>query len=324
MSTDKAILEKLKKMLKVSNSIAMEQMRNILDIDKKEFDKKIVDWAEQFGFTIDREYVNVKKETVDDFIDMLDSEFKSWESKEKIGEGKIVKRAKIEKVKIEPDEEAKKVVSFRGAQIMQFEAELLQEIETLTKKKFTKVDKLEYDTKMGFLVENNRVKGIGLYKCRLSTLRESITQLKSLTYLNLNSNKFTTLPESIIKLEKLETLDLGGNQLSTLPESIINLTSLKELRLDSNQLMTLLESVTKLEKLETLDLGGNQLSTLPESITQLKSLTYLNLSSNKFITLPESIGNLKSLQTLRLGGNKLSNLPEFIGNLKLNIKKKLK
>jgi len=106
MSTEKAILEKLKKILKVSNSIAMEQMRSILDMDKKEFDKKIVDWAEEFGFTIDREYVNVKKESVDDFIDMLDSQFKSWESKEKIGEGKIVTRAKIApKIQLKPASE---------------------------------------------------------------------------------------------------------------------------------------------------------------------------------------------------------------------------
>jgi len=203
MSTDKAILEKLKKILKVSNSIAMEQMRNILKMDQTTFNDKIIDWAEEFGFTIDREYVNVKKETVDDFIDMLDSQFKSWESKEKMGEGKIVTRAKIEKVKIEPDEKANKVVSFRGAQIWQYEAEVLQEIETLTKKEFTKVDELKYNTQMGFSVDNNQLIGIGLYECGLSTLPESIGNLDSLEELNLWGNQLTTLPESIGQLSSL-------------------------------------------------------------------------------------------------------------------------
>ena len=153
MSTEKAILEKLKKILKVSVKIKMDQMRDILKMDQTTFNDKIIDWADQFGFIIDGDFINVKKESVDDFIDMLDSQFKSWESKERIGEGKIVNRAKIapqiqltpasanekrkmveekpiraEKVKIEPDDKANKSLPFRGAQIRQYEAEVLQEM----------------------------------------------------------------------------------------------------------------------------------------------------------------------------------------------------
>ena len=60
------------------------------------------------------------------------------------------------------------VASFRGAQIPQFEADILQEIEKLTKKDFTKKDKIEWNSKMGFSVENQRVTGIGLYECGLT------------------------------------------------------------------------------------------------------------------------------------------------------------
>ena len=165
----------------------MDQMRNALKMEKAVFDEKIFDWADEFGFRIDGDLIKIQSESVDQFIDMLDSQFKSWESKERIGEGKIVKRAKIapkiqltpasakekikkvkekptraEKVKVEPEENANKTVSFKGAQIRQFEAEALQEIETLTKKEFTKVKKVELDTQMGFSVDENQVTGIFL------------------------------------------------------------------------------------------------------------------------------------------------------------------
>lgn len=63
------------------------------------------------------------------------------------------------------------IISFKNAQIPQFEVKILQEIEMLTEKDFTKVDKIKWDTQMGFLVENQRVIGIGLYDCGLLTLR---------------------------------------------------------------------------------------------------------------------------------------------------------
>ncbi len=62
----------------------MEQMREMLKIDKETFNEKILDWASEFGFEIDREYVNINKSTVDDFIDELDSQFEAWGLQEPI------------------------------------------------------------------------------------------------------------------------------------------------------------------------------------------------------------------------------------------------
>jgi len=78
----------------------------------------------------------------------------------------------LERKKIEKDAEAnlKKIISFKGAQIPQFEANVLKEIEILTKEKFTKVDKFEWNKQTGFIAENNRVSGIGIYNCGLTTL----------------------------------------------------------------------------------------------------------------------------------------------------------
>lgn len=85
----KARIEKLKKILKVSTRVKFETMRNALEMDPKAFDKMIFDWADQFGFTIEEDIVVINKESIDNFIKMLDSQFKTWEDKEKSKEGKI-------------------------------------------------------------------------------------------------------------------------------------------------------------------------------------------------------------------------------------------
>jgi len=206
------------------------------------------------------------------------------------------------------------IVSFKSAQIPQFEADMLQEVEKQLNKEFTKVGKVEWETRMGFTAENNRITGIGLYKCGLSTLPESIGNLSSLQTLFLNGNQLTTLPESIGNLSSLQTLVLNGNQLTTLPESITRLTSLQSLDLSINKFTTLPESISKLESLIELVLSGNNLSTLPESIKNLKSLIVLYLDNNKLTTLPESLTKLESLQTLAISDNKLKILSEVMLN----------
>lgn len=47
MPANKETLDKLPRILNVSNSIKMEQMRDILDLDTKTFNKQILDWAEE-------------------------------------------------------------------------------------------------------------------------------------------------------------------------------------------------------------------------------------------------------------------------------------
>ena len=85
---EKETIEKLKKLIQVSKRISLDLMKDILNLDQKEFGEKILDWAIQFNFEIDSDYLNINKETMDDFIEMLDSQFKVWEQKEQLGIGK--------------------------------------------------------------------------------------------------------------------------------------------------------------------------------------------------------------------------------------------
>ncbi|MFX0071748.1 MAG: hypothetical protein ACFFAO_11725, partial [Candidatus Hermodarchaeota archaeon] len=122
-----------------------------------------------------------------------------------------------------------KLIDFKGAIISKFEVDILQEIETLTNLEFSKIEKIMYGIRMGFIAEKNLVTGIRLHNCVLSTLPESILKLSSLKELLLNDNHFKVLPDIIYKLRSLETLYLRDNFLCTLPESIGNLKSLKSL-----------------------------------------------------------------------------------------------
>ncbi len=234
----------------------------------------------------------------------------------------LIKKDREEKEKVRREAQLRQIISFRSAQILQFEADVLQEIEKLTNNQFTLVNKVEFATKMSFSAENQRVNGIGLYECGVSILPESIGNLTSLTHLVLSFNELTTLPDSIGNLALLEMLNLRRNKLTTLPDSIGNLASLTHLNLSSNELTTLPNSIGNLKSLQTLQLIRNQLTTLPESITKLEIIKILrfsymlNLESNRLTNLPESIGNLTSLSHLNLSSNELTTLPDSIGNLK--------
>ncbi len=151
---------------------------------------------------------------------------------------------------------------------------------------------------------------------KLSSLPDSIGNLKNLTRLYLRYNKLTELPDSIGNLKGLQELSLWSNKLSSIPESIGVITNLQELSLSNNKLSSLPESIGNLTNLQTLDLAMNNLSSLPNSIGNLTNLTTLYLNNNQLTLLPENIGDITNLTILELQYNKLTELPESIGNLK--------
>ena len=214
--------------------------------------------------------------------------------------------------------------SYHGTELVEEEYDVLMELEGLLgEKEIPVVEKMEWNTS-GFIVKNNHLVELRFYYQDLSTLPESIGNLKSLKELDLSyNNKLLTLPESIGDLKSLTNLGIRV-EISTLPESIVELSSLKELKLSSNDFSTLPESITltKLKSLEKLELCYSgilgpyrSLTTLPESIGNLTSLKELSLIEILLESLPESIGNLKSLKELTLKKNQLVSLPESIGNL---------
>ena len=86
---EREAIEKIKKMMKVSTRLKLDMMQRVLKLNQEVFEEKIFDWASQFDFTIDDDFLVVNKERIDDFIEALDKQFEIWDKKE---------RGRIEKI----------------------------------------------------------------------------------------------------------------------------------------------------------------------------------------------------------------------------------
>ena len=221
------------------------------------------------------------------------------------------------------EELPKSIISFRDVSILDYEAQLLLELESYINleyhitKKFELVNSIKHNTQLGFTVENNRVTGIGLYNCGITTLPESIGFLFLLKTLGLGDNKLKSLPDSIKQLTSIQILILEFNNFEAIPPSIRKLTFLQELYLRHNKITKLSDTIKNLKNLKRLDLGNNKLTEItPESIKNLVLLRNLRLSNNRLNNLPESIGCLSSIQLIELNNNPLMQLPKSIENLK--------
>lgn len=82
-------LDRLKKTLNVSTKIKLDRLQDSLNMPSQEFNIKIVDWAYEFDFIIEGEYLITKKSTLSDFINSIDDEFQAWDKKSSLKEGKI-------------------------------------------------------------------------------------------------------------------------------------------------------------------------------------------------------------------------------------------
>ncbi|NHJ25317.1 MAG: hypothetical protein EAX89_12120, partial [Candidatus Lokiarchaeota archaeon] len=78
LEEEHAIIEKIRKVMNVSTRVKMDTLKDYLKMDTTTFNQKIFDWAAQFNFTIDGDYLNIRKENVSDFIDELEKQFSSW------------------------------------------------------------------------------------------------------------------------------------------------------------------------------------------------------------------------------------------------------
>ncbi len=69
---------KLKKLVQVSKRLKVGQMAELLPMAERELNARLVDWAAEFGFTLDMDVVEFGEGKKDDFIDALNKEFAEW------------------------------------------------------------------------------------------------------------------------------------------------------------------------------------------------------------------------------------------------------
>ncbi|MFW9864721.1 MAG: leucine-rich repeat domain-containing protein [Candidatus Thorarchaeota archaeon] len=194
------------------------------------------------------------------------------------------------------------------------QAQVLMALEELIGRQIPKLEDLSA-LWIGVKIEDDMVKTLSLYDCKLTFIPEEIGNLYSLQKLFLIRNKLTNLPESLANLQSLQFLDLSENQFSVFPEPVTKLLSLQVLFMNDNQLVSLSNSIRQLKSLHALFLRQNRLRSLPESIGNLKSLESLNLNHNELKSIPNSLGNLTPLVELDLGSNQFTSLPDAITTL---------
>jgi hypothetical protein len=85
--SDQEILKKLEKMFKASKRLKVEDVCNVLGVNRAQMLSKFFDWSDQFGFKIDGDYLVIGEET--DFGSMLDKQFEEWHDKEETKQGKM-------------------------------------------------------------------------------------------------------------------------------------------------------------------------------------------------------------------------------------------
>ena len=58
-------------MMEVSNRLRLDMIRIALDMDEKLFTQKVFQWAKEFNFLIDGDYLIINQNTVKEFIENL-------------------------------------------------------------------------------------------------------------------------------------------------------------------------------------------------------------------------------------------------------------
>ncbi len=104
-----------------------------------------------------------------------------------------------------------------------------------------------------------------------------------------------SFPQSMSQLKSLTHLDLGRNGFNEVPQFVKDLPNLQELGLEWNvEIRKLPEFLSKLRELNTLMLEGNDLDDLPACLNELPKLTRITLGNNCRITQsPTAIQSLK-------------------------------
>ena len=125
------------------------------------------------------------------------------------------------------------------------------------------------------------------------TISGEVGDLKTLTKLNIESNKLNTLPPEIENLDQLLVLKAKSNEITELPEEIGGLVSLQKFDFFSliSFFFFFLKSNLK-NSFHRLDLSGNVLSRLPWSMGYMIQIEFLDVRDNNLIIPPRSACNM--------------------------------
>ena len=139
-----------------------------------------------------------------------------------------------------------------------------------------------------------------------------ISQLASLSYLDLTENKLSEVPLEVYSIKTLQTLILARNHLTDAsfpppPEDLKPLLpELRHVDLSHNKMSVLPAWLGKVEQVTELLASDNEISSLCLELLMKGHLRVLDLSRNKIKEFPYELTELKKIKTLLLVENPVS------------------
>ncbi len=82
-------MEKLKRLLRSSTRVRQSQLAEYLGLSLEDLFPRLVEWADQFHFKIDGDFIATENSEIDGFVANLDVLFAEWNGKEKGKQGKV-------------------------------------------------------------------------------------------------------------------------------------------------------------------------------------------------------------------------------------------
>lgn len=193
----------------------------------------------------------------------------------------------------------------------------------------------------------SNIQSLSVENTRLSSLPESMGEMKHLITVFLKDNHLTAFPEQLTRLKDMYDFSIVNEAIPSVPESIRNWKALRSLRISGTNITSLPDVFNDTYRISTLDLTNNrQLNALPASIgdTRIpygdkglytrKSLSGLLLDGCAFTGIPqeaqqsnirmlsmadnqitavskEAIERMTNLHTLVLNRNALTSFPQL-------------
>ncbi len=78
MQTPEEIVDKLARIMRVSSRVRLDMLQGALKMPASDFNEKIFEWAEEFKFRIDGDFVDFSGGNIGGFIAELDAAFANW------------------------------------------------------------------------------------------------------------------------------------------------------------------------------------------------------------------------------------------------------
>jgi len=149
--------------------------------------------------------------------------------------------------------------------------------------------------------KNNQIKEMTEFICKFKELKilnihgnlltkfPDLSKFDKLQELDIGANNISTIPQSIFDMRNLIVLDISLNPISVLPNEISSLNNLRRLNFSSTNIQSIPNQISLLTNLISLDISNNTLKSeedIPEIIFQFSQLEELGVAGLDITEIP--------------------------------------